>query len=142
MTTTVFSLATLAVTEFDTLTAGIDGDFEADSRGVYAQGGSEEVEASIEWEWSESNRKQRPTYLYVHASNIGNPTRGELRVSDSRGAAYRYDLSMVHNDVGRFALGRGIRDNSLTMAMTLNSTLPIVVDALEDERQVSQQRRL
>jgi hypothetical protein len=142
MTTTVFSLPTLAVTEFDASVTGLDGEFETDSTGVYAQAGTETVAAALAWSWNEGNSKQHPRYLYLYATNLNRPTQGRMRVSDSRGASYEYQMSMVHNDMGRFELGRGMRDNWLSMALTLTSPLPIVISTMEDDRMVSKQRRL
>jgi hypothetical protein len=142
MTTTVFSFPTLAVTEFDASVTGLNGEFETDSTGVYVQTGTETVTATLAWSWNESNSKQHPRYLYLHATNLNRPTQGEVRVSDSRGTSYEYQMNMVHNDVGRFELGRGTRDNWLTMTLTLTSSLPVVINAVEDERMISKQRRL
>lgn len=142
MTTIVFSLKSGAVTEFDLPLTGIDGSFETDSAGVYKISGTESVTSTVAWGMNLSDLRQRPRYLYLFGTNLGGASVVSLNVANSAGANYTYSLQMVHDRVARFEIGRGIRDNYLDMTLTMQSALPITIDAMDDKRDTSTNRRL
>ncbi len=142
MNSIVLNLRTLAVTEADPSLTGIDGPFETAADGVYKTGGEEAVTGTVSWGMNLSELRQRPKYLYLFGTNLKHAGPAQLTVNDAAGKGYTYRMAAVHERVGRFEIGRGIRDNYLGMTLVLQSTKQIVIDAIDDQRERSINRRL
>lgn len=145
MNTLVFNLDNLAVTEYTTPFTGLSNDFEATADGVFEVGGVLDHESRFVSAFafglvlSASGKQRRAAYLYLHGTGTENAT---TTVTDGKGASYRYQAQERHAQVSRFVLGRGIRDNYLSVAMEFPGSKPVSIDRLEFEGPESAVRRM
>ena len=145
MNTLVFNLDNLAVTEYTTPFTGLSGDFETTADGVYQVGGTLDDAAKIVSGFAlgltltASGKQRRAEYLYLHGTGTESAT---ATVTDGGGGSYAYKAQPRHDQVSRFVLGRGIRDNYLTVAMAFPGNKPVSMDRLEFEGPESATRRM
>jgi hypothetical protein len=144
--TLVFSLETLAVTEYTTAFTGLSGDIECVAGGVCQVGTDKDLGVNIVSAVSFGlalndgrGAQQRPQHLYVH----GNEVR-QLRASVSSAGGHEYSYSANHwrERVVRFNLGKGLRAAYLKFGLTNSGYLPFVIDSIDFEPVASGQRRL
>lgn len=144
MNTIVMNLQNLAVTEHTVARTGLAGSLETSADGVYLAGGSSDDGAKITVSFSlgsplqSSSARQRPRYLYLYGPNLSDAT---VDIGDTRGASYTY-YGQTHDNVTRFVLGRGLRDNYLLVRVRRSSAAETVVDRLEFEADASATRRM
>jgi hypothetical protein len=145
MNTLVFNLDNLAVTEYTTPFTGLSGDFESTADGAFKVGGTLDDQAKIVSGFAlglaleASGKQHRAEYLYLHGTGTESAS---ATILDGKGSSFKYTAQPRHAQVSRFVLGRGIRDNYLTVAMSLPGTKPVSIDRLEFEGPESATRRM
>lgn len=145
MNTTVFNLRNLAVTEYTAPVAGLSERFEADSNGLYKVEGATDagaaITAAIEFGMPlvSGAVRQRPRLLYLFGEGLDD---AEASIKDSTGEVYSYSPRIQNDGVWRFALGRGVRDNYLQLALSIPASGVFEIDQLDLVTDESRTRRL
>jgi len=147
MNTTIFTLDSLGVTEYDTPFTGVSGDYECTAAGLYKVGGDDDAGTRITSSFAvgltlndgQSGKQRRPKYLYLHGEDVMNFS---ASVATSAGKPYTYKPIQRHARVGRFTLGAGLRDPFLKVSLSHNGALPFSLDQFEFQTYESETRRM
>lgn len=146
MSTIVLHCDSLAVTEYETDFTGLAGDYEATASGVHRVGGAldgtTQIASTVAFGLSladEKGRQQRPRQVVVHGTGLDDL---RVRVTDTEDASYSYEATQIHRRAARFKLGKGLRDNYLQISLLWEGDAAFVVDRVEFDPIIAQQRRL